>query len=388
MRGTKLGYLKACAVLVSGALLVQAIPAAAAPAPVPTEIPVAMLIDVSTGQSLFAREVHRRLMPASVVKVMTAYTAFRLIEDGDLSPITRFQISPELDEQWSGVGSTMFLKAGERPTIGELLLGATTVSGNDASVALAQAATGSVENWIALMNDNAVALGMRDTHFGSANGYPDEGRTFTTAHDLAKLGEAVVTRFPGLYRRYFGHRTLTWRDITQTNHDPVTGRVPGADGMKTGFTNEAGFTFIGSAERGGRRLVMVLAGAPSSEIRDMAARDLLEWGFSDFTVRQLAPAGTLVGHALVQDGDAARVPLRTARAVGLALRQGAAPVTRMSIRYQGPLQAPIAEGVQVAQLHVEIAGQPAYDLPLEAATDVGQAGFLRRIANGLAGFLS
>lgn len=383
-----LGYCKACAGLVSGVLLMQAAPVAAAPAPVPAEIPVAMLVDVSTGQSLFAREVHRRLMPASVVKVMTAYTAFRLIEDGDISPITRFQISPELDEEWSGVGSTMFLKAGERPTIGELLLGATTVSGNDASVALAQAATGSVENWLALMNENAVALGMRDTHFGSASGYPDEGRTFTTAHDLATLGVAVVTRYPGLYRRYFGHRTLTWRDITQSNHDPVTGRVPGADGMKTGFTSEAGFTFIGSAERDGRRLVMVLAGAPSSEIRNAAARDLLNWGFADFAVRQLAPAGTLVGHALVQDGDTARVPLRAAHALELALPQGAAPVTRMSIRYRGPLQAPIAEGTQVAQLHIEIEGQPAFDLPLEAAADVGKAGFLRRMANGLTGFFS
>lgn len=347
-----------------------------------------MLVDVSTGQSLFAREVHRRLMPASVVKVMTAYTAFRLIEAGNLSPVTRFQISPELDEQWSGVGSTMFLKAGDRPTVGELLLGATTVSGNDASVALAQAATGSVENWIALMNRNAVELGMRDTHFGSANGYPDEGRTFTTAYDLAKLAEAVVTRHRGLYRRYFGHRTLTWRDITQTNHDPVTGRVPGADGMKTGFTNEAGYTFIGSAERGGRRLVMVLAGAPTAQIRDAAARDLLEWGFADFTVRRLAPAGTMLGHALVQNGDAERVPLRAVRAVGLAFPQGAAPATKLSIRYEGPLEAPIVEGDDVAQLHVEIDGQPAYDVPLEAAANVGRAGILRRIINGFAGFIS
>jgi len=282
----------------------------------------------------------------------------------------------------------MFLKAGERPTFGELLLGATSVSGNDASVAMALAATGSVRGWLDLMNANAAALGMRDTHFGSPNGYPDEGRTFTSAHDLALLGEAVVTRYPGLYSRYFGHRTMTWRNITQQNHDPVTGRVLGADGMKTGFTNEAGYTFLGSAERDGRRLIMVLAGAPKGKERDDAARALLEWGFSAFDTRQLAPAGALIGRARVQDGSSRHVGLRAIRDVKLALSAGSNPATSVSIRYQGPLLAPIAEGDEVAVLHVEIEGQPAVDIPLAASTAVEKAGFFRRIINGLAGLIT
>ncbi len=386
MRGTSLND-RAIAVWLT-ALLLLATPASATPAPVPRSIPVALLVDLSTGQRLYAREENRRFMPASVVKVMTAYTAFRLIEAGQLSTAMRYQISQELEDEWSGEGSSMFLLAGERPTIGELLLGATTISGNDASVALALATTGSVESWLELMNVNAADLGMHDTHFGSANGFPDHGRTFTTAHDLALLGGAVVTRYPALYRRYFGHRTLVWRGIVQENHDPVTGRVPGADGMKTGFTTEAGFTFLGSGMRDGRRLVMVLAGAPTTEIRDHAARAFLEWGFSGFAMQQLAPAGRAMGYAMVQDGAAARVALRTAADVQIALPVDAEAEVEMSIHYHGPLIAPVAEGDEVATLHLEIAGQPPFEAPLVAAGSVAKAGFFRRISNGLSGWLS
>jgi serine-type D-Ala-D-Ala carboxypeptidase (penicillin-binding protein 5/6) len=359
------------------------------PAPVSSEIPVALLVDLSTGQHLFAREIDRRFMPASVTKVMTAFTAFRLIDEGRIHPSTPFLISRDLEEQWSGEGSSMFLKAGERPTFGELLLGATTVSGNDASVALALASTGSLQAWVRLMNRNAVDLGMANTHFGGANGFPDEGQTFTTARDLTTLGEALVTRYPGLYQRYFGHSTLTWRGITQQNHDPVTGEVPGGDGMKTGFTSEAGYTVIGSAKRNGRRLIVVLAGSPTARLRNDAARDLLEWGFANFTTRLLAEQGVTVGQARVQDGDARHVPLRASRPVVLTRpvgQQDSPP--KLTIRYRGPLQAPIAEGDLVASLHIEMGSIPPYDVPLEAAESVGEAGVLDRLANGLAGLFT
>ncbi|MES2699145.1 MAG: D-alanyl-D-alanine carboxypeptidase family protein [Pseudomonadota bacterium] len=364
------------------------VPALAAPAPVPAEIPVALLVDLSTGQHLYARQIDRRFMPASVTKVMTAYTAFRLIDEGRINPSTPFLISQDLEDQWSGEGSTMFLKAGERPTFGELLLGATTVSGNDASVALALASTGSLTNWLAMMNRNAGDLGMANTHFGSPNGFPDEGQTFTTARDLALLGEAVATHYPGLYQRYFGHRTLTWRGLTQVNHDPVTGTVPGGDGMKTGFTNEAGYTVIGSAKRNGRRLIVVLAAAPNARLRNDTARALLEWGFRNFTSTPLAQQGATVGRARVQDGSAQHVALRTSRWVGINRTPGITGKPDISIRYHGPLVAPISEGDVVASLHVEIAGMPPYDVPLEAASTVTEANAFQRLYNGVAGLFT
>ena len=353
-------------------------------APVDAEIPVVLLLDLSTGQRLFEREADRRFVPASVTKVMTAYTAFKLIEAGELDPAMRFQISEELDEKWSGEGSTMFLKAGEQPTVGQLLMGVTTVSGNDASVALAGAAVGSEAAWLDLMNRNAADLGMRDTHFGGPNGFPDNGTTYTTADDLALLGEAMVRRYPGLYRRYFGKRRLTWRNITQVNHDPVTGRVAGGDGIKTGFTGEAGYTFMGSAERGGRRLLVVLAAAPTASMRDTAARDLLEWGFEHFTRTRVLPAGAVVGAGTVQNGSADSVKLRIADDLFIAAPRGRTASMTTEIRYRGPIMAPIAEGAQVATLRIIYPGQVPHEIPLEAAEAVPEAGLFRRLGHGLA----
>ena len=356
-------------------------------APVPAEIPVALLVDLSSHQILFAREAGRRFMPASVTKVMTAYTAIKLIAQGKLKPSRQVEISKELADKWSGEGSSMYLLAGERPTIEQLLLGATTVSGNDATVAIGTAVTGSVAGWTALMNANAADLGMDQSYFGSPNGFPDEGHTFSTAHDLALLGEALVTRYPELYHHYIGHRTMTWRGFTQTNHDPVTGRVIGADGMKTGFTNEAGYTFLGTAERDGRRLIVVLAGAPNHQLRDAAARQLLEWGFARFGSRPIFPPGTIVGSARVQEGTVRSVALRTPVEIGVTSPAGRHLVPKLSILYRGPLEAPIAKGEAVARLRVETPGLRPVEIPLHAAEEVPKAGPLHRLINGLAAML-
>ena len=370
-----------CVSLLAGAGLgLTSVPASPADAPVPDDIPVALLVDISTGQTLFSREAKRRFVPASVTKVMTAYTAFKLIDEGALSLDRRFLYTQELEDEWYGEGSNMFLRAGERPTIGQLLLGITTVSGNDASVAMAQAATGSLQSWLDLMNANAQELGMRDTHFGSPNGFPDGAKTYSSARDLVILGEAITQRYPGLYRRYFGHRQLVWRNISQQNHDPVTGRVRGADGMKTGFTSEAGFTFLGTAQRDGRRLMMVLAGASSTNTRDIAARELLEWGFAEFTPQTLFTQGKLIGTARVQDGTQAEVPLRLPQDFKAALPDGFDGLT-MAIAYRGPVLAPIAQGDRIARLQLLRDGELMLEVPLEAAQSVGQANTWRRISN-------
>ncbi len=380
------------------AMALPAIPLAAPPqarppaplraAPVDPQIPVVLLVDLSTGQTLFARDAERRFVPASVTKVMTAYTAFKLIESGRLSPERPVQISTEVAELWSGEGSSMFLKAGDRLTVGELLLGVTTVSANDASVALALAATGSQEKWLPLMNENAAELGMRDTHFGTPNGWPDGGRTYTSARDLAVLAEALTTRYPGLYRRYFGHRGMSYHEIAQDNHDPVTGVVEGADGIKTGFTRESGYNFLGSAERGGRRLVMMLAGAPSASMRDRTARALLNWGFDAFERRVVLPAETDVGAALVQEGAQGSVRLRTQREVLASVPQDGAERLSLSVRYRGPVEAPIAQGQEIAFLRVTVPGQQPHDVPLVAAEAVPRANAFQRLINGIIGFVT
>ena len=357
-------------------------------APVAPEIPIVLLVDLSSGQTLFSRDADRRFVPASVTKVMTAYTAFRLIEDGKLSPETPVQVSEEVAELWSGEGSSMFLKAGDRVTMGELLLGITTVSANDASVVLALAATGSEAKWLELMNANAAELGMRDTHFGTPNGWPDEGRTYTSARDLAVLAEAMTTRFPGLYQRYFGHRGLRYRNIAQNNHDPITGVVDGADGIKTGFTRQSGYNFLGSAERGGRRLVMVVAAAPTASMRNQTARDLMRWGFDAFESRVILPGDIPVGRARVQNGADGSVGLQTGGEVLASVPPGSLGAVTLTVRYRGPIEAPVTKGQQVAFLRVAIAGQAPHDVPLVAAEAVPQANAFQRFVNGLFGLLT
>jgi len=229
---------------------------------------------------------------------------------------------------------------------------------------------------------------MRDTHFGTPNGWPDEGRTYTSARDLGILAEALTTRYPGLYSRYFGHHGMSYNNITQNNHDPVTGVVEGADGIKTGFTRQSGYNFLGSAERNGRRLVMVIAAAPTAPIRNSTARDLLRWGFDAFESRVILPAELPVGHARVQNGAAEEVALHTEHAVLASVPLERAGEVRLSIRYRGPVEAPIAKGQQVAFLHVEVPGQQPHDVPLVAGEPVARANVLERLRNGLLGLLT
>ncbi len=372
-----------------GVLAVAAMPLKAAPVPVDRQVPVVLLVDLSNGQTLYAREADRRFMPASVTKVMTAYTAFELVEAGELSLDRPVLYTRALEREWYAEGSTMFLRAGETPSVGQLLLGISTVSGNDASVALALEAKGSLEAWLAAMNDNAQKLGMTSTHFGSPNGYPDGGRTYTTANDLALLGRAITQDHPGLYRRFFGHSFLTWGGFTQKNHDPVTGRVAGADGIKTGFTNEAGFTFLGSAQRDGRRLIIVLAGAPTSELRDEASRALLEWGFVNFSHHRVAAAGKPVAQALVQDGARASVALVAPDDITIALPADVVPdALDLKVTYRGPLSAPIAAGDKIAMLTISHRGETMLETPLMARDKVEKANVFQRIGNAFAGWFA
>jgi D-alanyl-D-alanine carboxypeptidase (penicillin-binding protein 5/6) len=352
--------------------------------PVPQDVPVALLVDLSSGRTLFARAPDARFVPASVTKVMSAYTAFKLIDSGDLSPDTMVEVSEEVGKKWGGEGSSMFLKAGDRVTVGQLLLGVTTVSGNDAAVMLAMSAAGSMDKWLAMMNANAAELGMKNTHFGTPNGWMDEGHTYTSARDLVLLADAMTTRYPDLYHRYFGHKRMAYQNVQQVNHDPVTGVVEGADGIKTGYTRQAGYNVLGSAEREGRRLVVVIAGAPTPRARNQTARDLLEWGFAAFPADELVPEEAVVGTARVQGGASLRVALRTTRAV--VTTGGDRPT--LTLRYSGPVEAPVAEGQPVGMLRVAVPGQAAHDVPVVAAEAIDRANWLQRLRNGLVGIFA
>lgn len=352
------------------------------------EAPVALLVDLSNGQVLHARNPDRRFIPASVTKVMTLYLAFELIEAGKLDPAQVFTMTPAIARDWRRKGSTMFLDINEQVRVDDLLIGIANVSGNDGAVVLATGQAGSIAAWTAEMNRTALALGMTGSHFGTPNGWPDEGRTFTTANDLVTLARAIIARHPDKFGYYIGRMGFDYKGIAQINHDPMIGRIAGADGIKTGFTNESGFSYLGTAQRNGQRLVLVLAGVENGRLRGRLARSYIEWGFSAFDRRQLFDAGAVVGTARVQDGSARRVPLVARGPVVINLPRGMRGEMTATIRYEGPLRAPFTAGEQVAVLEVTAPGMARATIPLFTAEEVASAGPLDRIFNAFAGLFS
>ena len=351
------------------------------------DIPVFLLIDQASGQTLIERQADLRFVPASMTKAMSAYVAFELMAQGKLRPEQTFAMRPETWEAWHGKGTSMNLRSGQSAPLDMLLRGITTVSANDAAVVLAEGVARSVTDWAGLMNAEAAKLGMTNSHFGTPNGWPDNGATYVSARDMVRLGDALITRHGLLYHRYFGQKQFTWNNITQQNHDPTVGVIPGADGIKTGHTNEAGFNFLGSAERANRRLIMVVGGAKREDQRTAASRALLEWGFSAWQSRPLFARGARVGEAKVQGGDARQVDLLAARPIAAVLPGAAGKVTGLQIVYRGPLRAPLARGAAVAELEIQVDGMPPSRVPLVTARGIGKAGPLDRLRNGLMGLI-
>lgn len=350
--------------------------------------PYVLLVDLSAGQVLCARNSDVAFPPASMTKAMTALVVFDLIRAGKLDENAMVTVRPETAARWAGKGTSLNLRGGEQVSIAELLMGTTTVSANDAAVALAESASGSTEAFIAQMNSRARMLGMTRSRFASPNGFPDRGRTQVSATDLVRLAEALINEHPGLYRRYIGKKTMTWRGQTLTSHDPFAGVLPGADGIKTGHSFEAGFNFLGAVERGGRRLVVVVGGARTETDRANAARDMAEWGYSAWDSLPFLSKGAVVGAAQVQGGDARQVALVVPRAYSLASPKGLPVHLSGAVVYDGPLRAPLTKGQPVARLRITTDGRHFHDVPLVTARAVGMAGPIDRIVNGLLGLLT
>ncbi|TFI60270.1 D-alanyl-D-alanine carboxypeptidase [Sphingomonas parva] len=372
-----------------------ALPASAAAPPFETLAPVAYMVDLSSGAVLYAKDADRRMPPASMAKMMTTHVAFNLLKKGEKKPTDMCTVRPETWQRWHGpaAGSTMFLSPGEQVSIENLLHGIVTLSGNDASVVLAECIAGTEPAFVALMNAEAKRLGMNNSNFGNSNGWPDEGVTYTTARDLGTLAKATIEQTPDLYKAYYQKRDFTWgktlgsgQAITQGNRNPILGRIQGADGLKTGHTEEAGYGFTGSAEQNGRRIIMVVAGLGSFNQRIEESVKFMDWGFRAWKAQPLFQAGEKVADAQVQLGDSGTVGLVAPRNLAVTLPAGLSPSGAVKVRvvYDGPIKAPFKKGQQIAQLVVQSGDTPPQVMPLVAEKDVEQAGFFGRIWAGLA----
>ncbi len=343
----------------------------------------AILVDFRTGQVLFAKNPDARIYPASMSKLMTAYIVFERLAEGSLRLEDELPVS---EKAWRMGGSQMFLEVGERVKVEDLLRGMIVQSGNDAAVVLAEALAGSERAFAELMNRKAEELGLTGSHFVNATGLHDPEH-YMTVRDLATLARAIIRRFPDYYR-YYSEREFTYNGIRQFNRNPLLRKgVPGVDGMKTGHTQEAGYGLVASAERDGRRLILVVAGLETARQRAIEAERLLEFGFREFKEYRLFRPGETVVEAEVWMGAADTVPLASEEVVAVTLSRSARAGLEIRARFRSPVPAPVRRGERLGTLVITAPGIEPLELPLVAARDVERAGVAGRVVDALAWLL-
>ncbi|HEX5079967.1 MAG TPA: D-alanyl-D-alanine carboxypeptidase family protein [Geminicoccaceae bacterium] len=338
----------------------------------------AILIDHDTGQVLFAKNPDEPVPPASMSKLMTVLMVFERLHDGRLHLDDEFTVS---EKAWRKGGSKMFVEVGKRVRVGDLLRGIIVQSGNDACIVVAENLAGSEEAFAAEMTARAHELGMTQTTLKNASGWPDPGHLMSV-RDLATLAGTIISNYPEYYE-IFSEKEFEFNGILQYARNPLLRRDVGADGLKTGHTEEAGYGLTASAVRDGRRLVLVLAGLETPGQRAREAERLLEHGFRDFKAYQLFAAGQTVDSAPVWLGDQDTVPLVTDQSVVLTLTPEARRQLEVKVIYDSPVPAPVALGAPLAQLEITAPGIEPKRMPLIAGEEIQAAGLLGRMSGAL-----
>lgn len=340
-----------------------------------TKAQAALVIEVTSGAVLLEKNADKPLPPASMSKLMTLLMVFEALEKGVLTLETKVPVSRHAAAM---KGSSMFLRQGEQVSIENLLRGVVIQSGNDAAVVLAESLAGTEEVFAKRMNSRAAELGLTNSVFANATGWPHPEHRMS-ARDLAVLAEMIITRYPERYKM-FAERKFTWDNIPQSNRNPLLGRGIGADGLKTGHTEEAGYGLVASASRDGRRVIVVVAGLKTKADRLHETEQLVQWAFRAFETRQLYKKGqALAQHANVWLGAAKTVPLAPTRDVIVTAPVGALDKVEVKLRYDGPVPAPIAPGQEIGRIEIRVPDYPPVHVPLAATRPVGPGGFLTRV---------
>ena len=359
-----------------------------AQAPQPPEIAARqyMLLDVTTGQVLAERDADTPTDPASLTKLMTAYVVFGALRDKKIALEQPVPVSVRAWDERKGDPSLMFIDTTMRPTVDELLHGMIVVSGNDASVALAELVGGSVENFVAMMNRQAQAWGLKNTAFTNVTGMTQSGHR-ASARDIATIASRIVRDFPQEYARYYGLKEYTYNKIRQDNRNLLLRRDPAVDGMKTGFTDAAGYCLVASAAReypnlgagNKRRLLSVVLGTASREARAGESQKLLNWGFTAFDPVRLFEAGKPIVTPEVWKGVQPTVRLGAEGSVVVAVPRGEGDKLKTQVQRTDPLVAPLDKGQRVGTLKVTTAaGATVAEVPLVVQEAVPQAGLFGR----------
>jgi D-alanyl-D-alanine carboxypeptidase (penicillin-binding protein 5/6) len=345
------------------------------PPPPPIAAKSWVLLDARTGQVLAAHNRNEHLPQASLTKLMVAYITFAALKAHTLSLNTRFTISTAA---WRTGGSRMFLTPGSHVSVNDLLLGLIVDSGNDASVALAQGIAGSRAGFVALMNRYARRLGLKNTHYMNVDGLPAPGH-YSSALDVALMSRDIIRTFPALYRRYFAVKSFTWDHITQYNRVTLLWSDASVDGLKTGYTKEAGYCMDASAHRHGMRLIAVVMGAASESARAREAEALLNYGFSFYRDHRLYAAGQAIRTIPVWLGDPAHAAVVVHRALWATVPRGHYREVRLKLVLLRHLRAPWSTARPVGRIGVWYHGNELTSRALYLARPVARAGWWTRL---------
>jgi D-alanyl-D-alanine carboxypeptidase (penicillin-binding protein 5/6) len=357
--------------------------AAPQPAPLPAQTPLgpfdvqarqALLVDFDTDAVLLERNADERMPPSSMSKLMTMYMVFDHLKQGRLRLDQELPVS---ERAWRMGGSKMFVEVGSSVKVEDLVRGVIVQSGNDACIVLAEAIAGSEQQFAEMMNDKARRIGLTGSTFRNSTGWPDPDHRMT-CRDLAILAKRIITDFPEYYP-YYSERSFRFNNISQDNRNPTLARVPGADGLKTGHTEEAGFGLTASARRNDRRLILVLNGMPSMRVRAEESQRLLEWGFREFDNVTLFRAAEVVEEVPVYLGERRRVPLVSQRDVTVTLPRAWRNRLQVRVHYDAPVPAPVSRGQPLGRIEVAGQGIPPFSEPLHAGMAVERLGLVSRI---------
>jgi D-alanyl-D-alanine carboxypeptidase (penicillin-binding protein 5/6) len=351
--------------------------------PIDTQARTAMIVEADTGAVLLDKRGDQRIPPASMSKVMTAYLVFDYLKQG------RAKLEDELpvsERAWRTGGSKMFVPLGKRVKIDDLLRGMIVQSGNDACVVLAEGLAGSEAAFVEQMNQKAREIGLTDSHFANVDGLPSPEH-WVTARDLTTLALRTIKDFPEYYHYYkekdYKFNTIglnyTSVNINQGNRNPLLYKDLGADGLKTGHTEEAGYSLLASVKRGGRRIVVVLGGLPSMKARAQESERLVEWAFREYNNYRLFSAGAKVDDADVWLGVQSKVPLTIARDLVVTLPRKSRKDMKVTVVYDQPVPAPIGKGQPLGKIVVSAPNVAPVETPLQAAAEIDRLGAFGRM---------
>jgi len=341
----------------------------------------AIIIDANSGAVLLDKSGDTQMPTSSMSKVMTMYMVFEALKEGRLHLTDELLVSERAWRNSMNDGSRMFLPVGSRVKVEDLIRGVIVQSGNDASVVLAEGVAGTEESFVDSMNAKAKEIGLKDSHFMNATGLPDPNH-YSTPHDLARLALRIMTDFPE-YFHYFSEKEFTFNNIKQQNRDPLLGKVPGADGLKTGHTEIAGYGLMGTALRDGRRVILVMNGLESQKDRQEEGIKLMEWAFRNFEYKKILTKGETVDTAKVWLGKFDEVPMVAEQDVHVVLPRAKRNDMKLNVKYSQPVKAPVTAGDKIGTLQIMVPDQPTVEVNLLAGADDPRKGVFGRVKDRL-----